>query len=156
MGCLSVICKLAMKWYQMRMCISWLCPLTISFPEPAYHLVSTKRRSSGIINFQSFRFLYLGVPVSRRLRTCVPCLTSRDKVDVDVFHRDIQYALEKHIVEVENWLWKNSSIKFWKQKTRGLWERDCLLFQNSLSWRWPKDTWALETRLVPSMKKKTK
>ena len=56
----------------------------------------------GIINFQSFRFLYLGVPVSRRLRNCVPCLTSRDKVDVDVFHRDIQYALEKHIVEVKN------------------------------------------------------
>ena len=34
------------------------------------------------------------------------------------------------------------------QKTRGLWERDCWLFQSSMSWCWPKDTWAQGTRLL--------
>ena len=32
--------------------------------------------------------------------------------------------------------------------TRGLWERDCWLFQSSLSRYCPKDTWALGTRLM--------
>ena len=29
MDCVSVICKLAMKWYLMRMCASWLCPFKV-------------------------------------------------------------------------------------------------------------------------------
>ena len=36
----------------------------------------------------------LGLPVSRRIRGLV-YMASRDKVDVDTFHKDIQYALKK-------------------------------------------------------------
>ena len=36
----------------------------------------------------------LGLPVSRRIR-CLVYMASRDKVDVDTFHKGIQYALEK-------------------------------------------------------------
>ena len=36
----------------------------------------------------------LGLPVSRRMRALV-YMTSRNKVDVDVFHKNIQQALEK-------------------------------------------------------------
>ena len=36
----------------------------------------------------------LGLPVSRRMRGLV-YMASRDKVDVDAFHKGIQYALEK-------------------------------------------------------------
>ena len=59
----------------------------ISFPEPTCLLVSTKTRSSGIINV-------LGVPVSRRMRGLV-YMASRDKVDVDAFHKGIQHTLGK-------------------------------------------------------------
>ena len=55
------------------------------------------------------------------------------KVDVDTFHKGIQYALGK--------------LGNWKQMTRRLWERACWLFQSSVSWCWPKGTWALGTRL---------
>ena len=55
------------------------------------------------------------------------------KVDVDTFHKGIQYALGK--------------LGNWKQTTRRLWERACWLFQSSVSWCWPKGTWALGTRL---------
>ena len=36
----------------------------------------------------------LGLPVSRRMRSLVDML-SRDKVDVDAFYEDIQYAVGK-------------------------------------------------------------
>ena len=36
----------------------------------------------------------LGLPVSRRMRGLV-YMASRDKVDVDTFHKGIQYALER-------------------------------------------------------------
>ena len=36
----------------------------------------------------------LGLPVSRRMRSLV-YMASRDKVDVDTFHKGIQYALKK-------------------------------------------------------------
>ena len=52
------------------------CP--ISFPEPKCLLVSTKTRSSGTINFLALIYM-----------------ASRDKVDVDAFHKSIQYALER-------------------------------------------------------------
>ena len=44
----------------------------------------------------------LGLPASRRMRSLV-YLASRDKVDVDRFHKGIQYALEKRR-KVEIWL----------------------------------------------------
>ena len=34
MDLVSVICKLAMKWYLMRMCASWLCPFKHTLPLP--------------------------------------------------------------------------------------------------------------------------
>ena len=37
---------------------------------------------------------FFGLPVSRRIRGLV-YMASRDKVDVDTFHKSIQYALEK-------------------------------------------------------------
>ena len=37
----------------------------------------------------------LGLPISRRMRALV-YMESRDKVDVDAFHEDIQCALEKN------------------------------------------------------------
>ena len=36
----------------------------------------------------------LGLPASRRMRVLV-YIASRDKVDVDMFHKGIQYALER-------------------------------------------------------------
>ena len=65
----------------------------ISFPEPMCLLVSTKTRNSGIINFQRPRNLR-GLLVSRRMCGLV-YMASRDKVDLDTFHKGIQYALEK-------------------------------------------------------------
>ena len=66
--------------------------LSISFPEPTCLLVSTKTRSSGIIKFQR--------PRSEDFRLHGACvawfiiMASIDKVDVDMFHKGIQYALE--------------------------------------------------------------
>ena len=75
-------------------CLSNTCQeLPILFPEPTYFLVSTKTRSSGIINFQR-PCKILGLLVSRRMRGLV-YMASRGKVDVDTFHKGIQYALEK-------------------------------------------------------------
>ena len=51
---------------------------------------------SGIINFQSPdpEPKILGLPVSRRMRGLV-YMASRDQVEVDTFHKGIQYPLEK-------------------------------------------------------------
>ena len=59
----------------------------VPMPEPTCLLVGTKTRSSGIINFQR-------LPGSRRMRGLV-YMASRDKVEVDTFHKGIQYTLEK-------------------------------------------------------------
>ena len=99
-----------------------------------------------LLNNQFPESKILGVPVSPRMCALV-YTASRDKVDVDTFHKSILYALEK-TRKVEIWLWRNSSIK--QQKTRGLWERDCWLFQSSVPWCWSKGTWALGTRLAMS------
>ena len=69
-------------------------------------------QSSGIINI-------FGVPVSRRMRALV-YIASRDKVDVDAFHKGIQYAVEKKLGKS-----KFGFERFQKQTARGLWERDC-------------------------------
>ena len=65
----------------------------------------------------------LGLPVSRRMRAVV-YMASRDKIDVDAFHKGIQYALEKL-----------AKSKFGFEKTQ---ESDFKA----------KDTWALGTRLL--------
>ena len=86
----------------------------------------------------------LGLPVSRRMRDLVN-MASRDKVDVDTFHKGIQYALEKlgkskfgfERTAVSNFKSKrhegsgNELVDYSRapclgadQKARGLWERD--------------------------------
>ena len=88
----------------------------------------------------------LGLPVSRRMRGLV-YMASRDKVEVDMFHKGIQYALEKlgkskfgfERTAVSNFKSKrhegsgNELVDYSRapclgadQKARGLWERDCL------------------------------
>ena len=86
----------------------------------------------------------LGLPVSRHMRTLV-YLASRDKVDVDAFLKNIQYALEKlgkskfgfERTVVSKFKSKrrvgsgNELVDYLRapclgadQKARGLWERD--------------------------------
>ena len=73
-------------------------------------------------------------------------MASRDKVDVDTFQKSIQYALEK--LEKSKSGFKRTAVSNFKsKKTRRLRERACWLFQSSVSWCWPKGTWALGTRL---------
>ena len=87
----------------------------------------------------------LGLPVSRRMRGVVYVAT-RDKVDVDTFHKGIQYALE--ILAKSKFGFERTPVSNFKskrhkgsgnelvdysrapclgadQKARGLWERDC-------------------------------
>ena len=87
----------------------------------------------------------LGLPASRRMRGFV-YMASRDKVDVDTFHKGIQYALEKlgkskfgfDSTTVSNFKSKrhegswNELVDYSRapclgadQKARGLWDRDC-------------------------------
>ena len=78
----------------------------------------------------------LGLPVSRRMCGLV-YMASRDKVDVDTFHKGIQYALEK--LGKSNFKSKrretsgNELVDYSRapclgadQKARGLWEGNCL------------------------------
>ena len=58
----------------------------------------------------------LGLPVSRRTRALV-YMASRDKLDVDAFHKGIEYALEKP--GKSKFGFKRTAT----QKTRGLWKR---------------------------------
>ena len=68
-----------------------ICFKSISFPEPTCLLVSAKTRSSGRNN-QFPETKKLGLPVSWRMCALAENMTSRDKIDVDLFHKDIQYA----------------------------------------------------------------
>ena len=61
-------------------------------------------------NNQFLETKILGLPVSRRMRGLV-YMASKDKVDVDTFHKGIQYALEK-LGKSEIRLWKHNGIKF--------------------------------------------
>ena len=84
----------------------------------------------------------LGLPVSWRMRALV-YMASRDKVDVDALHKDIQYALEK--LGMSKFGFKRTVVSKFKskrrvgsgivdystapclgadQRARGLWERD--------------------------------
>ena len=86
----------------------------------------------------------LGLPASRRMRGLV-FMTCRDQVDVDTFHKGIQYALERlgkskfgfESTTVSNFKSKrhegsgNKLVDYSRapclgadQKARGLWERD--------------------------------
>ena len=65
----------------------------------------------------------LGHPVSRRMRGLV-YMASRNKVDVDTFHKRIQYVLEK-LGKSKIGFERTAVSNFKKQKTRGLWERAC-------------------------------
>ena len=122
-------------------CVHVLCYthfVTISFPETTCLLVSTQDTE------QFTETKILGLPVSRRMRGLV-YMASRDKVDVDTFHKDIQYALEKlgklkfgfERTTVLNFKSKthegsgNELVDYFRapclgadQKARGLWERD--------------------------------
>ena len=89
----------------------------------------------------------LGPPASRRMRGLV-VMASRDKVDVDTFHKGIQYALERlgkskfgfESTTVSNFKSKshegsgNELVDYSRapclgadQKARGLWVRDWVL-----------------------------
>ena len=60
----------------------------------------------------------LGLPVSWRMRSLV-YMASRDKVDMDTFHKNIQYALEK--LESRNLALKEQQYQILKAKdTRAL------------------------------------
>ena len=90
--------------------------------------------------------MILGVSVSRHVRALV-YMASRDKADVHAFHKGIQYILEKlgnsksgyERTAVSNFKSKRhvgsgnelvdnsrSPCLGADQKTRGLWERDCI------------------------------
>ena len=116
-------------------------------------MVSTKTRSSGIELWTLLALedsgifpetKILGLPVSRRMCALV-YMASRDKVDVDAFHKGIRYALEKlgkskfgfERTAVSNFKSKrhegsgNELVDYSRapclgadQKARGLWERD--------------------------------
>ena len=88
----------------------------------------------------------LGLPASRRMRGLVS-MASRDKVDVDMFHKSIEYALEK-LGKSKSGFERTVVSKFKRkrlvgsgnelidysrapclgadQRARGLWERDYL------------------------------
>ena len=92
----------------------------------------------------------LGLPASRRMRG-LAYVASRDNVDVDPFHKGIQYALERlgkskfgfESTTVSNFKSKrhegsgNELVDYCRapclgadQMARGLWERDCPLSEN--------------------------
>ena len=112
---------------------------------PRAHVPFGQHQDTELWNNQFPETKILGLPVSRRMRGLV-YMASRNKVDVDTFHKGIQYALEK--LEKSKFGFERTAVSnFKKQKTLGLWERACWLFQSSVSWCWPKGTWALGTRL---------
>ena len=55
----------------------------------------------------------LGLPASRRMRVLV-YMVSRDKVDVDTFHKGIQYALEK--LGKSNFGFESTTVSNFKSK----------------------------------------
>ena len=77
-----------------------------------------QRQDTELWNNQLTDSKILGVQVLRRMRALV-YMASRDKVDVDAFHKGIQHALEK--LGKLNLVLKEKQY----QISRGLWERDC-------------------------------
>ena len=119
----------------------------VSNPDPRAHVPFGQYQDTELWNNQFPETKILGLPVSRRMRGLV-CMASRDKVDVDTFHKGIQYALEKlgkskfgfERTAVSNFKSKrhegsgNELVDYFRapclgadQKARGLWERDWTL-----------------------------
>ena len=95
-------------------------------------------------------------------------MASRDKVDIDMFHKSIQYALEK-LGKSKSGFEKTVVSKFKRkrrvgsgnelvdysrapclgadQKARGLWERDWIFPGSFVSDPWSKGTKTLGTRV---------
>ena len=61
---------------------------------PRAHVPFGQHQDTELCNNQFPETKILGLPVSRRMRALV-FMASRDEFDVDAFHKDIQYALEK-------------------------------------------------------------
>ena len=62
--------------------------------DPRAHVPYGQHQDTELWNDQFPEIKILGLPVSRRMRGLV-YMASRDKVDVDTFHKGIQYELEK-------------------------------------------------------------
>ena len=77
---------------------------------PRAHVPFGRHQDTELWNNQFPETKILGLPATRRMCGFV-YMASRDEVDVDTFHRGIQYALEK-LRKVEIWLWKHNGIKF--------------------------------------------
>ena len=113
---------------------------------PRAHVPFGQHQDTELWNNQFPETKILGLSVSRRMRGLV-YMASRDKVDVDTFHKGIQYALEKlgkskfgfERTAVSNFKSKrhegsgNELVDYSRapclgadQKARGLWERDCV------------------------------
>ena len=120
----------------------------ISFLEPTCLLVSTKTNSN---QFPGSKILE--VSVSRRMRELVYTkMASRDKVDVDAFHKDPQrHSICIGKTRKSKFDFERAAVSNFKsENTRTLGTR-LWLFQSSVSWCWPKGTWALGKRLINPM-----
>ena len=62
---------------------------------PRAHVSFGQRQDTELWNNQFSDSKISGVPVTQRMHAIVYNVASRDKVDVDAFHKGIQYALEK-------------------------------------------------------------
>ena len=67
---------------------------------PRTHVHFGQHQDAVLWNNQFLESKILGLPISRRISALV-YMESRDKVDVDAFHKGIQYVLEQLI---EIWL----------------------------------------------------
>ena len=72
----------------------WTGPQKDSNLVPRAHVSFGQRQDTELWTNQFPESKILGAPVSRRIRALV-YMASRDKVDVNAFHKGIQYALEK-------------------------------------------------------------
>ena len=116
---------------------------------PRAHVPFGQHQDTELWNNQFPETKILGLPASQRMRGLV-YMASRDKVDVDTFHKGIQYALERlgeskfglKSTTVSNFKSKshegsgNELVDYSRapclgadQKARGLWERDCPLIR---------------------------
>ena len=112
---------------------------------PRAHVSFGQHQDTELWNNQFPKTKILGLPASRCMRDLV-YLASRDNVDVDTFHKGIQYALER--LGKSKFGFKSTTASNFKskshegsgnelvdysrapclgadQKARGLWERDC-------------------------------
>ena len=85
---------------------------------PRAHVSFGQLQDTELWNNQFPESKILGIPVLRRMRALV-YMASSDKVDVDAFHKGIQYALEK--LGKSKFGFERTVVS----KTRGLWKRDC-------------------------------